>query len=117
MIYHIAQVLIAKATAIISGVSGSQNVGEFDAGILFLDVGAVVAATTLDITIQTSPDGGTTWHQLDTMTQVVAGNANTQRPIKALTDMGELIRASYTIGGGADKSINFGLKFIGKGEY
>lgn len=116
MIRHIVHEMIAKTTILANSQSAALNVSEFSGGLLYLDVGAVKAGATLDITIQSSPDG-TNWHQLDTMTQVTDAHASTQRPVKALTEMGLYIRASYVLAGVADPSVNFGLKFVGKGEY
>ena len=118
MIRHLTHVMFTKATRTAASTDSTAiSVKEFSSGLLFLDVGAVEANSSLDITIYTSPDDGTTWHQLATMTQVLVGQASTQRPIQALTDMGSRIKATAVIASSGTKSVNFGLKLVGKGEY
>ena len=117
MIYHVVHTMLTKATITDASLdSGRLSVGEFSAGLLFADVGAVKTNTTLDITVETSPDGGTNWHELTTMTQITDADASSQVDVKALTDMGEDLRVSCAIAGVVSPSINFGIKFVGKGE-
>jgi hypothetical protein len=62
-------VLVASATKSASGNSGILNLGlgmgSPDAANFILNVSASSSPTTLDVYLQTSTDGGTTWYDFD----------------------------------------------------
>ena len=58
---------------------------------------------TLDAVVQTSWDGGTTWHTVASMTQLSgAGDSN---EVKVIANMGPLVRATITPGGTANPDV------------
>lgn len=80
--------------------------------LVFLSVTAVSGTSpTLNVTIQSSDDGGTTWYNLPNGSFTQATVATTQA--LALTTFGDTIRVSATIGG-TSPSFTYKVTAIGK---
>lgn len=91
--------------------SAVLNVAEYLEGQLALNVTAAGGTNpTLDLVVEVSLDRGATWFTHTTFTQATgAGKA-----LKLLTNLGERIRVSWTLGG-TDPTFTFGIDFVGKG--
>ncbi len=74
--------------------STAFDVSAYVEGQIFVDVTAEVGASTLDITIQTSPDN-TTWYTHTTISQITA----TGQTRAAITNFGNYVRINYIVGG------------------
>jgi hypothetical protein len=74
--------------------STAFDVSSYTEGQIFIDVTVEVATTTLDITIQTSPDN-VTWYTHTTVGQISA-IGQTRQPI---TNFGNYLRINYVVGG------------------
>lgn len=91
--------------------SASVVVAEYVEGQLGLNVTEVAGTNpTLDVVVEVSLDRGATWHTHTTFTQVTAAG----KALKLLTNLGERIRVSWTLGG-TEPAITFGIDFVGKG--
>jgi len=77
-----------------TGTSSPFEVSAYTEGQIFVDVTAESGTSTLDITIQTSPDQ-VTWYTHTTMSQISA----TGQVRQAITNFGKYIRVSYVVGG------------------
>ena len=58
---------------------------------------------TVDASVETSFDGGTTWHTVAEMTQMTA--AGEQNEMKVISTLGGLIRATLDVGGTAPPNV------------
>ena len=74
--------------------STAFDVSSYTEGQIFIDVTVEVATTTLDITIQTSPDNAT-WYTHTTVGQISAIGQTRA----AITNFGNYMRINYTVGG------------------
>lgn len=54
---------------------------------------------TLDVNLQDSPDGGTTWNTVSSLTQITATGVGVKRLNLRDTPVADLCRLNYTIGG------------------
>ncbi|MGD0020825.1 MAG: hypothetical protein ABSC54_00835 [Smithellaceae bacterium] len=70
------------------------EVSAYTEGQIFVDVTVEASTSTLDITIQTSPDN-ITWFTHTAMTQITGTGQYRQ----AITNFGKYVRLSYTVGG------------------
>jgi hypothetical protein len=70
------------------------DVSAYNEGQVFVDVTAEGGASTLDITVQTSPDN-VTWYTHTTIAQITA----TGQTRAAITNFGNYVRINYTVGG------------------
>ena len=78
--------------------SSTVNVGRYHEAEVFVDVTAETATATLDVTIQTSPDG-TTWFTHTSFDQITA----TGQSVKRISIIGHYLRVKYVVAGeGAD---------------
>jgi len=77
-----------------TGQSSSFVVSAYHEGQIFVDVTAEGGVSTLDIVIQTSPDDAT-WYTHTTISQITA----TGQVRQAITNFGNYLRISYTVGG------------------
>jgi len=103
------QEILASAARGTSGVTNGYNFEDAIELIIFAEVSAASGGSpTLDITIQTSHDN-TNWASLSTFTQITAASNS----IKAVTNYGKYIRASYTIAG-TTPSFTFKLTAVRK---
>lgn len=88
-------------------VKGSQGDDVTAASQGFLAVFQLTAADgtspTVDATVETSFDGGTTWHTVAEMTQMTA--AGERNELKAITTLGGLVRAQLDVGGTAPPDV------------
>jgi hypothetical protein len=82
--------------------SSSFNVSAYAEGIFFVDVTAESGTSTLDVTIQYSPDDST-WYDHTAMSQITATGQYDQ----AITNYGKYVRAKYVVGG---TSFTFSIK-------
>jgi len=74
--------------------SSSFDVSAYAEGQIFIDVTAEAGASTLDVTIQSSPDDST-WFTHTTVGQISA----TGQTLQVLTNLGKYIRVKYVVGG------------------
>lgn len=74
--------------------STAFDVSAYSEGQIFIDVTAEASVSTLDITIQTSPDN-TTWYTHTTVGQITAIGQTRQ----AITNFGNWMRINYAVGG------------------
>jgi hypothetical protein len=74
--------------------SSAFDVSAYSEGQIFIDVTAEGSVSTLDITIQTSPDN-LTWYTHTTVGQITATGQTRQ----AVTNFGNYMRIYYTVGG------------------
>ncbi len=74
--------------------SSAFDVSAYTEGQIFIDVTAEAAVSTLDITIQTSPDN-VTWYTHTTVGQITATGQTRQ----AITNFGNYLRIHYVVGG------------------
>jgi len=70
------------------------DVSAYNEGQVFVDVTAEGGASTLDITVQTSPDN-ITWYTHTTIAQITA----TGQTRAAISNFGNYVRINYTVGG------------------
>jgi hypothetical protein len=70
------------------------DVSAYTEGQIFIDVTVEVATTTLDVTIQTSPDN-VTWYTHTTVAQISA----TGQTRAAVSNFGNYLRINYVVGG------------------
>ena len=88
-------------------VKGSQGDDVTAASQGFLAVFQLTAADgtspTVDASVETSFDGGTTWHTVAEMTQMTA--AGVQNEMKVISTLGGLIRAKLDVGGTAPPDV------------
>ena len=94
--------ILSSATRSTSSTSNSFKIKTSSSIRLYVDVTAEVGTTTLDITIQTSPDNSV-WYDAATMTQITATGQYTA----TATVVGPYIRIKYTIAG---TSFTFSVK-------
>lgn len=93
--------------------SGSHELGDwpgmFDEVVAYLDVTAIDTGTTLDVKYQVSPDGGTTWFDHTSFTQITTSTGSER---KVLTrPAGVLGKLVWTIVG---TSYTFAIHLEGK---
>jgi len=74
--------------------SSSFDVSAYAEGQIFIDVTAEAGVSTLDITVQTSPDDAT-WYTHTTVAQITA----TGQTRAAVTNFGTYLRIGYIVGG------------------
>lgn len=74
--------------------STAFDVSAYTEGQIFVDVTAEGATSTLDITVQTSPDNST-WYTHTTIGQITA----TGQTRAAITNFGNYLRINYVVGG------------------
>jgi uncharacterized protein YdaL len=74
--------------------STAFEVSAYTEGIIFVNATTRGGSSTIDITIQTSPDN-LTWYTHTAMTQVTTAGQFKQ----AITNFGKYVRISYTVGG------------------
>jgi len=74
--------------------SSSFDVSSYTEGQVFVDVTVEASTSTLDITVQTSPDN-VTWYTHTAMSQITAIGQYRQ----AITNFGNYLRIYYTVGG------------------
>ena len=74
--------------------STAFDVSAYTEGMIFVNATTRGGSSTIDVTIQTSPDN-LTWYTHTTMTQVTAAGQFKQ----AITNFGKYVRISYTVGG------------------
>lgn len=74
--------------------SSAFDVSSYAEGQIFIDVTAEAGTSTLDITIQTSPDNAT-WYTHTTVAQITA----TGQTRAAVTNFGNYMRIYYIVGG------------------
>lgn len=102
---------ISSGTYTSSSVSQKADLTRFIEGNFFVNVTAVSGSDpTLVIVIEMSPDNGSTWYTHSTLTTITG----TGKSIKAVTNFGNDVRISYTIGGTGSPSFTFTVKFVGK---
>lgn len=102
----------ASTTATTSGQSASSSVGGYKEALVTLDVTAASGTSpTLNVVIQASDDGGTTWFDLPggTFSQKTAVS---NQAIQIAT-FGDTIRAKWTIVG-VSPSFTFAIKAVQK---
>jgi hypothetical protein len=73
--------------------SSSFDVSSYAEGQIFVDVTAEGGTSTLDITVQTSPDNST-WYTHTAMTQITSTGQYRQ----VITNFGNYLRINYTVG-------------------
>lgn len=83
--------------------STAFDVSAYSEAQIFIDVTAESGTSTLDIVVQTSPDN-VTWYTHTTIAQISA----TGQTRAALTNFGNYLRISYTVGG-----TNFTFSVVG----
>jgi hypothetical protein len=124
--------ILASATQTATAQGGAISVSGIKELILFASCTASTAPTQLDVYLQSSSDGGTTWYDLtaDEIQQTNSGAAETAAstnvrdvfaavtscasPVKAIgryTVFGDLVRAAWVLTG---TNFTFSLKAIGK---
>lgn len=74
--------------------SSAYDVSAYTEGQIFIDVTAESGTSTLDVTIQTSPDNAT-WYTHTTVSQITA----TGQTRTAITNFGNYLRINYVVGG------------------
>jgi len=74
--------------------STAFDVSAYTEGQIYIDVTAEAGTSTLDITIQTSPDNAT-WYTHTTVAQITATGQTRQ----AVTNFGNYLRINYVVGG------------------
>jgi hypothetical protein len=74
--------------------STAFEVSAYTEAQIFIDVTAEAGTSTLDITIQTSPDN-VTWYTHTTIAQITATGQYRQ----AITNFGKYVRINYVVGG------------------
>jgi hypothetical protein len=74
--------------------SSAFEVSAYTEGQIFIDVTAEAGTSTLDVTVQTSPDN-VTWYTHTTIGQISA----TGQTRAAVTNFGNYMRINYTVGG------------------
>lgn len=111
----LSKTLVASAARTATG-TGTQvcGFGRYEKFTMQLAVTAASGTTpTLDVTVQHSIDGGTTWFTLATFTQKTAAGSElkTESEVEAATAevYGDCIRAIWTIGG-TTPSFTFSVK-------
>lgn len=82
--------------------SSSYDVSAYSEGVIFVDVTTESGTSTLDVTLQYSPDNST-WYTHTAITQITATGQYDQ----AITNYGKYIRAKYVVGG---TSFTFSIK-------
>ncbi len=105
--------LIASAAQTASGDSGSIETGEYTQAFVTLNCTAASGTTpTLNVQLQGSDDGGTTWYNIPNaaFTQLTAAGTG----VLQLTNFPDFIRAAYTIAG-TTPSFTFAIKAVLKG--
>lgn len=111
--------LLASGARTISGEgSAAIDLGKFREGYVILNVTAASGTTpTLDVKIQISPDGGTTWEDFITFAQKTATGAESKRfsSYQAIAagagPFGDRMKVIYSIGG-TTPSFTFSVKGI-----
>lgn len=83
------------------------KVGSFIEGLLMVLVTAESGTATLNITVQTSPDGGTTVITHTTLTEI--SEVSTLGVIEKLTHLGEWIRVSAVVAGSDTPKFTFSI--------
>ena len=96
------KIILSSAKRTTSSQSNSFKIKTSSSIRLYVDVTAEAGTSTLDITIQTSPDN-TTWYDAVSMTQITATGQYTD----TATIVGPYVRVKYTISG---TSFTFGVK-------
>lgn len=96
--------------------SSGVDVWDFDRGefVAVLVADAVSGTTpTLNVRLQTSPDGGTTWVDIPSaaFTQVTTTDSN---QVLVVSNAGILVRAVFDVGG-TTPNYNVSLTFLGRG--
>ena len=94
--------ILSSALRTTSSQSNSFKIRTSSSIRIYVDVTAEVGTSTLDITIQTSPDNST-WYDAVTMDQITATGQYTD----TATVVGPYVRVKYTIGG---TSFTFSVK-------
>lgn len=103
--------LVSSAARTATFAGSAYVVKDMLEGRIFVDVTAVSGSSpTLDITIQDSPDDGTTWFTHSTVSQITA----TGQSVISITNFGKTIRANCVIAG-ATPSFTFTIDIVGKG--
>jgi hypothetical protein len=74
--------------------STAFDVSAYTEGQIFIDVTAEADTSTLDVTIQASPDNAT-WYTHTTIAQITATGQTRQ----AITNFGNYLRINYVVGG------------------
>jgi hypothetical protein len=74
--------------------SSGFNVGAYSEGIIFVNVDTETGTSTLDITIQYSPDNST-YYDHTAITQITATGQYDQQ----ITNFGKYVRIKYVVGG------------------
>jgi hypothetical protein len=107
--YEAPVTVITSAARTATGQSAALQCGATPVVSLLVSVTAVSGTTpTLDLSLQWSPDGGTTWHvgdPADTFTQITAAT----NVVKRFAAKSNLYRIVYTIGG-TTPSFTFGVR-------
>lgn len=106
------QVVKASGAVAVAGTyyapTNGIDVADYTEGLLFIDITALTAVTTLDFDVETYD--GAKWYDLGvTIDQQTA----TGQVLVPLTNFGEKIRLKYVVGGAAHTA-TFSAKFIGK---
>jgi len=86
--------------------SSSYEVSAYSEGQIFIDVTAEADASTLDVTVQVSPDDST-WYTHTAVGQITATGQTRQ----AITNFGKYLRIKYVVGG---TSFTFSVKSVFK---
>lgn len=82
----------------------------YDSALVFLNVTAASGTTpTLDVKLQTSDDGGTTWYDLPNGSFTQKTNIGSQ--VLAFTSVGDTIRVASTVGG-TSPSFTYAVKAV-----
>lgn len=103
--------LLAPLARTTSGVSQGINKGDVREGLLLVEVSAVSGTSpTLDVKLQTSPDGAS-WFDLPggALAQITASGNYALK----VANFGRFIRVAYSIGG-TTPSFAFKATFVGK---
>jgi hypothetical protein len=94
---HKTQVINLSSSGIKTAATSQTSafdVSSYSEGQIFVDVTVEGGTSTLDITVQTSPDN-VTWYTHTAMTQITATGQYRQ----AITNFGNYMRINYTVGG------------------
>lgn len=102
-------VLQASSTQTSNNNGTAVSVSNYREAVVFLNVTA--ASGTLDVKLQTSDDGGTTWYDLPSGSFTQKTGASTQAI--QITAFGDTIRCVSTIGGGSP-SFTYAVKAVCK---
>lgn len=99
--------LQASSTQVASNNGAAVSVGNWREAVVFLNVTA--ATGTLDVKLQSSDDGGTTWYDLPNA--AFAQKTATGTQAVQVTNFGDTIRCASTIGGGSP-SFTYAVKAV-----